>query len=160
MAERAEDRALYNKQHGIDPNKPRQKRKRGVAGGTSGQGAGGTGAGGGRRFGNVSDAIASFAQEKKFSSRINYGMLKNFGIDSMGTAGLERMDDDKMEDEKDDYKGDGGSGLRPSGPFADFVLKITPDTRTWRARQTTTKTMADGTFRLGLPASYAQTRLL
>ena len=51
-------------------------------------------------FNSAREAIENFASQKKFSSRLNYGVLNSLGLgDDEKDAGLEAMDDEKDDDE-------------------------------------------------------------
>ncbi|KAI9636774.1 putative transcription factor iiib 70 kd subunit [Dioszegia hungarica] len=89
-----EERAAYNKANNIDPNKPKIKRKRAPAPGSQ------------KPFKSTRDAIDSFAAQKKFSSRINYaslGKLGGYNADDAGETDLQKMDDEKDDDELAGY---------------------------------------------------------
>lgn len=95
--ERQERKAEYNRQHGIDPNKPQPKKKKRKGGADKHKGP----------YVSTHAAMEAFASQKKFSTRINQEVLKRI---SQG-EGLQRMDedldeDDKEDDEKDDEKYD------------------------------------------------------
>lgn len=94
--ERQEKKAAYNKAHGIDPAKPKAKRRK-VAPGVK------------KPFSSAREAIDNFAVTKKFSSRINMDALRRLQ-DGDGDAGLERM-----EDEKEDGEGDGDEKVDEDG---------------------------------------------
>ncbi|KAK8843971.1 hypothetical protein IAR55_006763 [Kwoniella newhampshirensis] len=97
--DRQEKRAAYNKAKGIDPSKPKTKRKRAAP--QKGP------------YNTATEAIQSFAKGKQFSSRVNYDVLRSLGLgktEMAGTEGLMRLDpeDDEKEDEneKEDEGGD------------------------------------------------------
>lgn len=106
--ERQERKAEYNRQHGIDPNKPPpKKKKRRNADKQKGP------------YVSTHAAMEAFASQKKFSTRINQEVLKRI---SQG-EGLQRMDDDydedgKDDDEKDDEKYDEKEDERYGGYIA------------------------------------------
>jgi transcription factor IIIB subunit 2 len=95
--ERQEKKAAYNRAHGIDPTKPRERKKR-----RNNKDA--------RKgpFPSAREAIDSFATQKKFSSRINMDAIRRLGtsgandVEFSDTAseypGLQTMDDDKDDD--------------------------------------------------------------
>lgn len=115
--ERQEKKAAYNRAHGIDPNKPKSKKRR-------------TGAGPARKgpFPSARDAIDSFATQKKFSSRINMDAIRKLGSGSMALprasqyAGLQSMgDDDKSDDGDEGYYSELHCPPRNPGPTADTI---------------------------------------
>ena len=93
--ERQERKAAYNRAHGIDPNKPRERKKRK----TNKEARKGP-------FSSAREAIDSFASQKKFSSRINMDAMRRLdtglGVgdmpDTQDYVGLQTMDDDEKED--------------------------------------------------------------
>lgn len=51
-------------------------------------------------YNSAREAIENFASQKKFSSRLNYGVLKTLGLgEDEKDDGLEAMDDEKEDDE-------------------------------------------------------------
>lgn len=91
--ERQEKKAAYNKAHGIDPSKPKPKRKKAANGPK-------------KPFSTAREAIDNFAAAKKFSSRINMDAIRRLeegDADETDSAfGLEKMDDKDDDDEKQD----------------------------------------------------------
>lgn len=90
--ERQERKAEYNRQHGIDPNKPQPKKKKRKSNAEKQKGP----------YVSTHAAMEAFASQKKFSTRINQEVLKRI---SQG-EGLQRMDDDYDEDDKEDDEKD------------------------------------------------------
>lgn len=93
--ERQEKKAEYNRQHGIDPNKPQPKKKRRRNNAEKQKGP----------YVSTHAAMEAFASQKKFSTRINQEVLKRISTGE----GLQRMHDDEDEydeDDKDDEKDD------------------------------------------------------
>ncbi|WVR08952.1 hypothetical protein IAU60_006011 [Kwoniella sp. DSM 27419] len=86
--DRQEKRAAYNKAKGIDPNKPKNKRKRAAP--HKGP------------YTSATEAIQSFAKGKQFSSRVNYDVLRQLGLgktEMAGTEDLMAFDDEKDGDD-------------------------------------------------------------
>ena len=52
-------------------------------------------------FPSAKEAIDNFAVSKKFSSRLNYGVLQNLGLAKHEVSSLQSFDDEK-DDEKED----------------------------------------------------------
>ncbi|ODO09502.1 hypothetical protein I350_03103 [Cryptococcus amylolentus CBS 6273] len=100
--EKQERKAAVNKAKGIDPSKPRQKRKRAAPHKGPHK--------------NYQEAIASVVAQKPMSRRLNYDICRTLNVkpgtlfrDRHSTAGLQTMDDDKEEeyyDEEEEEKGD------------------------------------------------------
>ncbi|KAK6906133.1 hypothetical protein I203_100117 [Kwoniella mangroviensis CBS 8507] len=98
---RQEERAIALRAKGIDPTKPKPKRKRAAP--HKGP------------YNSSREAIQNFAKGKQFSSRINYDILRGLnnmggvggvGGPSSGPSGLMRMNDDKDDEYYEDDKGD------------------------------------------------------
>ncbi|OCF42974.1 transcription factor IIIB 90 kDa subunit [Kwoniella heveanensis CBS 569] len=95
--ERQEKKAALARAKGLDPNKPKNKRKRAAP--HKGP------------YNTATEAIQSFAKGKQFSSRVNYDVLRQLGLgqsEMAGTQGLVSFDDDKDDDGDQgwDEKGD------------------------------------------------------
>ncbi|WWD21374.1 hypothetical protein CI109_105859 [Kwoniella shandongensis] len=93
--DRQEKRAAYNRAKGIDPSKPKTKRKRAAP--QKGP------------YNTATEAIQSFAKGKQFSSRVNYDVLRSLGLgktEMAGTEGLVSFDDEK-EDEDEEKEDEG-----------------------------------------------------
>ncbi|ORX39134.1 hypothetical protein BD324DRAFT_577073 [Kockovaella imperatae] len=85
--ERQAKKAAYAKARGLDPNKPKKRKKR-----VPRQGP----------FTSTKEAIDTFASTKKFSSRLNYSVLQNLGLAKDEVTSLQSFDDDEKDDEKED----------------------------------------------------------
>ena len=101
--ERQAKKEAYNKAHNIDPNKPKVSRHCVHAGEQADEQNKRK-----RRdrqkgpFNSAREAIENFASQKKFSSRLNYGVLNSLGLgdDEKGKdEGLQEMDDEKDDDD-------------------------------------------------------------
>ncbi|WVQ93112.1 hypothetical protein IAU59_000176 [Kwoniella sp. CBS 9459] len=85
--ERQEKKAALARAKGLDPNKPKNKRKRAAP--HKGP------------YNTANEAITSFAKGKQFSSRVNYDVLRQLGLgksEMAGTDGLVSFDDDKDDE--------------------------------------------------------------
>ncbi|WWC91098.1 uncharacterized protein L201_006039 [Kwoniella dendrophila CBS 6074] len=92
---RLEQRAIAMRAKGLDPSKPKPKRKRAAP--HKGP------------YNSSRDAIQNFTKGKQFSSRINYDILRGLDLSDQkhdlpgsGSSGLMTMNDDKDDDDKED----------------------------------------------------------
>ncbi|KAK4684495.1 transcription factor IIIB 90 kDa subunit, partial [Tremellales sp. Uapishka_1] len=90
--ERQERKRAYNKAHGIDPNKPKPKRKRNAP--HKGP------------YTSTQAAVTSFASQKKMSSRINWDSLRKLGLKQPGGADSDDEKNDEGADDNENEKHD------------------------------------------------------